>query len=433
MLSVGLSLWDAALMGGGGAVAPVSIKQRLAAGRVDFVGFGDSNQLKDGVGWDEGWQYALTLAGYPMYATGLLSAHENNGAGASTGYTYSFNASQPDAAFATSGAPAALDAYLHAATGYVSPHNYAYLASGTFGGGENQGFILSANGVMDVTHALQFDFCYGTFASGSGAFRPTVRRNATPWTEIKVNSIIQTNTGVEGIAVATMALSADASRAGWPLNWKFGSLATSTTGPFFGLWWRASDPGVTAGYSFSTLYGLGGSTARDFAYSMQGMSDTALTYYFQSIRAFQGSTKTVAIVVNTGVNDRNLVAASVGPLAIADGDSAEAYADNIHALVTRIETIWSLNGWDRDELCFVLMVSHPVATPTDDAELIAYRAALQVYAAGVRNAQVLDLNELCPCATILANGWYLDGGADRNHLTAAGYYGISQLMVAALS
>lgn len=430
-MSIALGVGVGPVFGGGVVSGTISIKERISNGRVDFVMLGDSNQLYSGSGWDQGWHYGLLNAGYSMYATGLISAHENAGDGGGTGYGYTFNAGQPNAAFATSGAPQ--DAWLSKTDGYISPHSYAYLASGSFSGAENQGLILSANTCpLDPTHALQFDLCYGTFDYGSGQFRPVVRRNESPWTELAGATVTSTNTGVIGMSTISFSLSADAARAGWPLNYKFGSVAVGVVAPWFGLWMRASDPGVTAGFSAHTLFGLGGASARTMALSLQSMSDTSLSYYFERVRALQGDDKTVVIVVNSGLNDRNETLTSVGPGAYSDGDSAEAFADNIKGIVNRINDIWVDSGWSLDELFFVLMVSHPVSTP-DDAELVSYRSALRSYGATLGSrCQVIDISALITADTMSANGWYASGGVDHNHLVSAGYNGIGDLIVGAL-
>ena len=58
---------------------------RAAATRVDVVMLGDSNQVFANTGWDHGWGKALA-GRFGMYATGLLSAGENEGNGAGIGY-----------------------------------------------------------------------------------------------------------------------------------------------------------------------------------------------------------------------------------------------------------------------------------------------------------------------------------------------------------
>src|SRR5262245_24536385 len=83
---------------------------RLNTSRVDFVGIGDSNQLLSGAGWDHGFQFALSKQ-FTMWATGLISANENDGNGAGVGYRYSWLFGN---VLSSTGAPAELDVYVDA-------------------------------------------------------------------------------------------------------------------------------------------------------------------------------------------------------------------------------------------------------------------------------------------------------------------------------
>ena len=100
----------------------------------------------------------------------------------------------------------------------------------------------------------------------------------------------------------------------------------------------------------------------------------------------------------------------------ASPDSAAAYLDNLEAMTKRIEDIWELAGWDKSELFFLVMPSHPVADP-DDAKLIGYRKAASSYAATRQRSSFIDLTNLTTSAEMLASGWYQAAGTDKNHLT----------------
>lgn len=393
--------------------------------RVDFVGIGDSNQIYSGTGWDHGFQKALIDAGINMYATGLISADESGGAGSGTGYGYAFNASIPDATFANTGAPAALHDFLDKGSGGLNPHKYGYLASGTITWGTNTGFGIDGTiDPLDNTAALVFDFHYGTFDSGSGSFACAVRLDVSPYTQLATSSVINTNTGSFGMERETLSITADVARSGKNLAGRWTKVSTDITGPFFGLYMRASNPARTSGFSYHTLNYRGGQSLRTMAYDLQQMSDTALGYFFGECRRLQGSNKAIVICVNSGLNDRNETLTSVGTGAVSDGDSAAAFTDNFDALKTRIEAIWSDNSWSTDELYWLVFVSPPVSDP-DDAELISYRAAIQQYLSSVPQSVAVDLLRYTNEAEMLAEGWYASGGADRSHLTQSGYEAIS--------
>lgn len=424
MLGLGLSLWDRAVRGGGAPLLDVFELARTR--RVDIVGNGDSNQVKDGSGLDHGIPYALVQAGLRMYASGLVSANENGGSGAGVGYRFGRN-NAGGARGATSGAPAELHKYLDPGSGGLFPANYGYLADGeSVANNQVNGWIANADCPLDVTAALDFDFFAGTFAAGAGSWRLSVRTSAG---EIAATATISTNTGVEGMRRSSLSIPANPARAGLNLEARWTRPGTNgLVGPWFGLWMRASNPAYQTGFSYHTLNFRGGQSARTMAVDLQEASDETLSYYFAEVRRLQGASKCVVIMVSSGLNDDNEILASVGPGAYPDGDSPEAYADNLAAITLRIQGIWTLNGWSQDELHFVFMPSHPVSTP-DDPDLLAYRAEAKVYAATLDQGSVIDLDDRVGSAIILANGWYASAGADRNHLTQAGYEGVGRRAV----
>ncbi|TIL54403.1 SGNH/GDSL hydrolase family protein [Mesorhizobium sp.] len=400
------------------------IKYRMTIGKVDFVGIGDSNQILSGHGWDHGFQYALTALGFPMWATGLISQNENNGSGSGQGYLYNRNGSLVGA---VSGAPADLDKYLNKGLGSIFPAYYTYIADGgSFGSTLANGLVVVGTCPLDTSAALAFDGYYGTFTSGAGAFRPFARWEETPFTTLSDPGTMSTNTGAYGIQKVTLTVAADPARVGKQvgMRWTRPSVA-GIVGPFFCTYMRARNTNRNTGFAYGTLEYRGGQSARTMAYDLQQASNDALTHYFSILRADQGSgPKTIVICINSGLNDRNATLASVGTAAIVDGDSAPAFIDNVRAIVDRLKAIWTLNGWDRRELFWLLQVSHPVSTP-DDAELVAYRGALEAYALYLDQAQVIDLSVVVPYADLIANGWYLNPVSDHNHLTQAGYEGAS--------
>jgi lysophospholipase L1-like esterase len=102
----------------GPAVQPAFAAAKTA--RVDFVGIGDSNQIKGGTGWDDGWQYALATR-LGLYGSGLIFTNENEGSGNGTGYFYN--------AQGVSNAPMKLAA--NTASGTVSIANGSAVVTGS--------------------------------------------------------------------------------------------------------------------------------------------------------------------------------------------------------------------------------------------------------------------------------------------------------------
>jgi hypothetical protein len=395
-----------------------AIKIRMRLGRVDFVGIGDSNQIFNGNGWDHGIQYALSQQ-FPMWATGLISQNENNGNGASQGYGYNRTGSLIGA---SSGAPAFFDNYLNKGLGSLFPANYTYVADGSSTANNiASGLILGANCQIDNGAALELDIHYGTFDTGSGAFRASVRLEESPFSLIVSNAIKNTNTGTNSMAVETVTLTADSSRASKAISLKPISVnVTGITGPYFNTYYRARNPSRTSGWSYGTLDFRGGQSLRTMAYDLQQCSDTTLAHYFGILRSNQTSgPKTIVVCVNSGLNDRNETLASVGPGAVSPGDSAAAFVDNFTALQNRLTSIWTTNNWDLNELFFLIYVSHPVSAP-DDNELISYRTAIFNYARSLSRTQIISMTDLTTSTEMTTNSWYVSAG-DKNHLSIAGY------------
>lgn len=395
------------------------LKIRLQTGRVDFVGIGDSNQINSGYGWDEGFHRALNNIG-EMYATGLISTNENNANGGGTGYTYGFNGSQPLLG-AVSGAPSELDKYMITNLGVSK---YAYLESGTFGNGNNSGLLLNADSLLkpDV-NTLRFHLNYGTFDNGAGSFRISIRLGQTPYTQKAQSSLISTNTGSFGMQVASIDMVPDPSYNTYVFNCKLTSTSNGITAPYFSTYMRVEALERTIGWSYNTLIYKGGSSLRAMAYSLQQTTDESLIHFFEEVRRLQGNLKTVVVCINSGLNDRNETESSVGPDIYTDGDGPDAFIDNLSAIKIRIDNIWNDQGWDTNELMYLVFGSHPISTP-DDSELISYRNAIKSYAKDFDNVKEVDISILTNELEMNANSWYSSGG--NEHLSQSGYYEISK-------
>jgi hypothetical protein len=197
-------------------------------------------------------------------------------------------------------------------------------------------------------------------------------------------------------------------------------------------YFRVENTDRAVGASFHTLYARGGQSARDMAAGLLQASDAYLSSYFAAVRALQGPAKHVLVRVNTGLNDRNETLPSLGPSPVAQGDSAAAYADNLQAIINRLRSIWTLNGWEQGELYFLLSVSHPVSNP-DDQKLADYRQAAVALTQSNLRTGATDFTQLTNEAEMLANGWYQSGGADRNHLTQPAFEVLAARELSAMS
>jgi hypothetical protein len=392
--------------------------QATAHSRVDFVALGDSNQAFGGTGWDQGFALALLARGAQMYATQLLTPRENAGNGAGLGYLYNAKVNGTSGA-ASTGAPAAIQEVF----AFSSPHNYLYGESGTVlaFGQASGGILLNATCPLNVDANLDWEFHYGTFDSGSGEFRIGIRRDDSPFSGLATSALTSTNTGNIGVTKVTVQLAA-ATR-GYPLNGGFAMTNTGSvnvTGPFCGGWVRVINTDRTAGFSYHSMRAAGGESLRDYLRALQeDWTDTSIAYYLQQMRTHQGSRKRICVMVNSGVNDRSETETSLGPQPVADGDSADAYADNLRGIINKIRGVWVTQGWPIAELVFIVSPSHPVSAP-NDAELESYLVAAQQVATEYDCVCVVPFQELTNFAEMDGQSWYASG-ADRNHLSANGY------------
>jgi hypothetical protein len=275
-----------------------------AAGRADIVMLGDSNQLKDGYGWNGG--YIDSLKGSRgLYATGLLWAGENSGAGAQDGEGY-YTISSSSGVIAYTGAPPALATYAQ----FTSTQcEYLYLPSGAVSGARNMGMVVA--GALHTNAALRWWLTDCTFPDAGGSYSPAVRLAAAPYSTVASFGTINSGGGY-GLRTQSFFMSPDGNRTG-PLEFRYApyTFSTALTAPVLFLWTRCEEVNAATGVSVHTLYYWGGKSARQMAASMQGASDEMLTAYFSEVRRLQGPEKYVLIRLSQGVNDINETLASV--------------------------------------------------------------------------------------------------------------------------
>ena len=393
----------------------IEIFGRLNSNRVDFVAIGDSNQLHSNNGWDGGMIVALS-ENWPMYATGFISSNENNSNGSGIGLGFKFHGSQSK--FGDSfGAPSSLHKYWDKGLGNAFPHNYIYMREGIYNG--NSGMILFKNGPITLSEKLKFQYHYGTFNYGEGSFRIILREDVAPYNRYLTSPKISTYSTEPKLEKIEFILEEDEVR----LNKNLGFTYRYIKGPFFGLWMRVFSENIKTGFSFHTLNARGGKSARVLAEDLNELNDNSLSYYFSQIRENQGATKTIVIVINSGLNDINETEASLGPLKISDGSSADAFSDNHLAIINKIKEIWEINSWPSNELYWLLIPSHPVSI--SDTELLDYRNKLEELSENIENCEVINLEKLYNHEEMLAKNYYASE-IDFNHLSEEGYNGISK-------
>lgn len=386
---------------------------RAATRRVDVVGFGDSNHYMDGYGFDYALRNALTNR-FGLYATPPLSGENVS-------------------LFPKTKVGASSEQAKH----ILASLDYIYVPDGTvISNSTLNGFVVGGGSTtkyrLNPISKLRCHFAYSTFSSGAGSFQPGVRTEQSPWTNRKMADLINTNTGSESRVLTYFDLDADAGRAENPLGFKWTvPQKTVITGPFLSYFMRIEDLNKNNGICFSSLYGAGGQSLWDMVAKMNEYSMQHLSNYFNEIRRLQLSKNQnplVVIYINSGLNDQNETSSpSLGWRESTDGKSATAYLDNLEALAKRISDVWQFNGWDERELFFLIVPSHPTATP-DAEKLKAYRKAAFTFAGSRARVSVVDFENLTSEAEMVANDWYRTA-EDHFHLKLAGYEALSQRII----
>ncbi len=309
---------------------------------------------------------------------------------------------------------------------------------------KNSIMLIPAEHPLGVSGPLRFHFNHGTFpkdenaAGTSPGFQPAVRRDEKPWSIIaSAPKPLNPVTGVYGIQHYTLDVPADSART-WQVQFMPNPLKTPIEGPFFASLGHAENTARKHGIAYYTLYASGGKSLRDMILRLRALKPARADEFFGEIFRMQPSSdapdasKARAIVmISSGLNDRNARAPSLGH-APANSSTAAGYADNLQALVTEIETIWTRNGGAAGSLHFALMVSHTLGNP-EDAKLASYREAARTFAGKRPNASLIDLSKLVPYETMVSEKYYDKGRASDAHLDKRGYEAISRALAAELT
>ncbi len=411
--------------------------EAAATRRVDVVGIGDSNQLRDGHGWDSGLITALD-ARFGTWATSLLSLGENNGNGGVSGEGWGIFSTTTGGPYAYSGAPTALDAMLATPENF-GPLRYLHIPDQSTGLLQNHGLRVSAGGPIDVNERLFVTTIIGVTQSVLPmSFRPSTRRADSPYNTVAQAGTPVLYTGATPTSASVVYEIPPATR-DFSLQCMLGGFNTSLAGPFVAYYIRAREADAERGVSFSTLYGVGSQSARDMAQAFVDLPIETLTLYFDTLREQQLDAPKILIRINTGLNDRNEQMPPVNGSVFGPA-SGLAFQSNLNTLINRIQEVWTLNGWPEDELYFVITVSHPVGPENgeaggfnnDDPTLIDYRARAAAIASSRPRVASVDLNRITTEAEMAENLWYRSTKFDRFHLREIGYEVLAQRELAAM-
>jgi len=385
--------------------------------RIDLVMIGDSNQA----GFNIGLEKALASR-YPIYASPIMSRTAPRVY--STSY-YSCNLLNPGE-IQNTGTPDSLT--LRPSTpnfleGYVIPGN-TYSSS-------TAALEVPAQSPLNVNDAINGWVAFGvSSAFAGGSFNAGIRRGEDPWTALATSGVQSTTQAQDGLRMLKVSIPS-ASR-NHPIQLRYQLPPASITGPWVGYFLRVERDAQASGVSVHTLYGVGGQSAWDAAYSLQSASDKALTMFFSEARRLQisaGYSPIVVVYINLAFNDRNEAnRPTLGPARIADtGRTPQEYIDNLRGIKKRITDIWDLNGWDRMELHWLFVPGHRTSDPEDDV-LVGFRSALSSSLAAEAQSSIVDLGLLMTQADAVSAGWYLTP-SDFYHLSPDGYDAVSSLIV----
>ncbi len=396
--------------------------------RVDVICIGDSNQLHRGAGWDEA--LSVIWAGeFGSYATGLHTPGENAGSGAGVGAgSATINTGGAGNARYADAPPTARDR-MDSETSGLAPSNYLYIASGeSLGVTTPAGLSLSDEVTFGFNRAMRFHLTYATFTEQGGAFTISLREDGESITELQRSSRVSTS---GGDGVARIALDLPAQPRTNPLSLRLApDIASPVNGPFVGYYMRAEAIGVNKGVSVHSMYAKGGMSAYDMALALQSASNATLALFMQESVRLQNGAPTAVVRVCTGLNDRAESLNSIGPDPQTPGNSPTAYADNLTAIIERLQQAWTLSGFDVSNLYFIITPSHTVPGE-DERPLRLYRAAAKDVAKNKARVAAVDLGALTDAEEIEKKSWFASQG-DYNHLRQDGMRALARRELDAL-
>jgi hypothetical protein len=286
--------------------------------------------------------------------------------------------------------------------------------------------------------SLAYRLVYGTFAAGSGQFKPRAIWSNSTALAAQDSAFTSTNTGAVGYATKSWTIPAVAFSTGTGqkvLHCSWDGNATgvaSTTGPFASLWNSVVKLGQK-GYSVSCLNAFGGLNSA-LTVSKITNAGKLVDAYLKEIRERQiacGGTGRAMVFLNLGINTV---------------EDATTWTTNAEALVTLLSSKWIALGGAAENISYVLTVTHPNTTGTWATNRPAISTAANAWAivnGSANNLCVIDINTIYT-ATVMSKYNMFDSGGE-SHLnssaTASGttittkedsYFAIVQGMVSAM-
>ena len=401
--------------------------QAALTGRADVLVLGDSVVFKDGVGWDgglsAGFDRTLGLAG-----TGLLSGNYGNSNGAGYGYeSFGQNPSNWGFEFLPGTDVAAITNDEINSDEYArSQHPWGELTVNPRRGTVTQlGVQVSQEGdTADPDQAFTFE----AYVSGDGALYNVTRTAADGSTvQVGLQQLSGTETQLVSFDFAAGATADDAFRSiaitdPSQLSFvPFGSDRTLDETPLTVSNFRLLETDSTG--ATVTSWGYGGESTREFfaeQYEPLGEENRAELLD----RVVEGGSGKLLVFVMEGLNDKKEDQPSLN--GIQDGDSTEAFIDNVDTLINQVRSDWAAAGNDSADLEFITFGTYD---QDSNVELEGYSAALQQHALDTEDVSFIDLRTLSGGLTLdqMVDLGYITGPANGDfiHLTESGsvFYG----------
>ncbi len=406
--------------------------QAATTGRADIFVLGDSVVFNNGTGWDgglnAGFDRTLGLAG-----TGLLSG--NYAAGTDAGYGYeAFGQNASNWLFdfiPGTDVPSITNDEIFSDQFARVQHPWGQVTVNPLRGSVAQlGVNLSGNGDTAESDSA---FTFQTWVSGDGATF-NVTRTAE---DGSVDVVGLQEVDGDGTQLFTFDFPAGESPADAAASIAITDPSQLTFVPF-DSGRSLNEPALTVsnfrlletGSTGATVtsWGYGGESTREFfaeQYEPVGQDNRAELLD----RIVDGGSGKLLVFIMEGLNDRSEDLPSLN--GIADGDSTEAFIDNVSTLIDGVRGDWAAAGNDASDLHFVTFGTYDQGS---NPELEEYSAALQQQATETEDVSFIDLRTLSGGLSLdqMVELGYIQGvdptgGGDDDfiHLTESGsvFYG----------
>lgn len=255
---------------------------------------------------------------------------------------------------------------------------------------------------------------WGVSASGSDAMTAAARLSFSPFSVLYRSPSLSLGFPSTGLDKVSQHINGPLTGSPTSLDYYFDNSVDSSF-----MYLRMLRPGAN-GLTVTSI-GVGGQSTRSFYNGMWNggsWDQIGRAAYLDTI--VDGGSGKLLVPIFEGFNDRNEMQPSLGEQ-ITPGNSPEAFADNVDALIQLIRSDWALTGRSQKDLGFIVFSMYDINPPDSAEQLIEFGDALRAYAASESGVSFIDLRAIgIPYTVGAAQGFFSDG----LHLSRAGtqYY-----------